>query len=100
MTHRKKESKDVASAVKMLKAPAQAGGSSSSSEISESASESASFHLPILDNHHPATADVHSNADKQQTKSDSMFTCHLFVLNVSMCRYYELLFVRCLSVLE
>ena len=72
----------------------------SPSELSESASESFSSHLAVLDNRHLAAADVHSNAGEQKTKSDSTFVCHLSVLTVSMCRYYESLFVFCSSALE
>ena len=72
----------------------------SSSEPSELASESASLHLPVQDDRHPAAADVHSNAGEQKTKSDSTFVCHLSVLTVSMCRYYVSFIFFCLSALE
>ena len=72
----------------------------SPSELSESASELFPSHLAVLDNRHLAAADVHYNADKQQSKSDSKFICHSSVLTVFMCRYFELFFVCCLSALE
>ena len=46
-------------------------------------SKLASLDLPGEDNHRPMEADVHSNADKQQLKSNSKFVCHLSVLTLS-----------------
>ena len=105
-SRRCKDSRDVASAVKKLKAPAQATSLESlhrrllvPSEPSESASESASSHLPVQDDRCPVAADVHFNADKQKTKSDTHFICHLSVLTALNCQFYDSLFVFCSSAL-
>ena len=75
---RRKDSRAVVSKVKMMKTLVQA-----------------SANLPGEDNRRKLAADVHHNADKQQSKSGSKFVCHSSVLTVSMSRYYESLFVGC-----